>query len=382
MSRAPLFGAEVLEPRRFLSSSYLVTNLVSDGATPAQFIDKNLVNPWGISVGPFGIRVSDNGSASSTAYNGNGKSNGPTAQIPGGGGAADGAPTGIARNDTSGFVIHKGNKSGPATYIYVNEDGGIVGFNSSVSKNGILAEDSSDEGNVYKGDAIATSNGKTLLYAADFHGKRVEVYDNKFHDADLKGDFKDPALPSSYGPFNIAAHDNHLFIAFAQTQKGSLDEAHGAGLGFVDEFNTDGTFVKRIASHGTLNAPWGIAFASRNFGPQVKAGDMLVGNFGDGRINIFSSTGSFKGQLDGSNGKPISIGGLWGIAFGNGQAGARADRLYFTAGTNDEADGLLGSIKVVSNSATPAVALGQMPTIFGSSGSNKDSNGDLLPSGM
>jgi len=381
MSRAPFLGAEALEPRQLLASTYAVTNLVSDGAVPAQFVDKNLVNAWGIVVGPFGIRVADNGSSSTTAYNGNGKTNGPTAHIPGGGGEKDGAPTGLARNDTSGFVIHKGGKSGPATYIFVNEDGGIVGFNSSVSANGILAHDSSDEGNVYKGDAIATCHGKTFLYAADFHGARIEVYDSHFNDADLKGDFKDPKLPKNYAPFNIALYEGHLFVTYAQRPPGAEDENHGAGLGLIDEYNTDGTFVKRVATGGTLDAPWGMSWADHSFG-FVHEDDMLVGNFGDGKINVFSPSGKFRGQLKGSNGKAIVVGGLWGIAFGNGKAGARSDRLYFTAGTNDEADGLFGSIRV-SSSSSSAVASAKMPTLFGSDGStNKDANGDVLPSGL
>jgi uncharacterized protein (TIGR03118 family) len=345
MSFASIFGAEALESRQFLSSTYTADNLVSDGAVPARFIDKNLVNPWGLSVGPFGIRVSDNGSASSTAYNGNGKTNGPTAHIPAAAGAKDGAPTGVVRNDTSGFVIHKGSKSGPATYIYVNEDGAIVGYNKHVSANGIVAHDSSDEGNIYKGDALATSGGKTYLYATDFHGARVEVYDSHFNDADLKGNFKDPKLPKNYAPFNIALYEGHLFVTYAHRPAGAHDEDHGPGLGLIDEYNTNGTFVKRVTTGGHLNAPWGMTWAEHSFG-FVHKDDMLVGNFGDGKINVFSSSGQFRGQLQGPNGKALVINGLWGIEFGNGQAGAREDRLYFAAGTNDEADGLLGDIRL------------------------------------
>ena len=346
MSNTPSFGVESMERRQLLSSTYGVHNLVSDGAVHADRIDKNLVNPWGLVVGPFGVRVADNGSSSSTQYNGNGKTNGPLVHIPAAMGGKDGAPTGEVRNDTSGFVIHKGSKSGPATYIYVTEDGAIVGYNPKVSANGIVAHDSSDEGNVYKGDALAKVNGKTFLYAVDFHGKRIEVYDSHFNDADLKGSFKDPTLPSNYSPFNIAEYEGHLFVTFAKTQAGSNDEAHGAGFGFISEFNNDGTFVKRVASHGTLNAPWGMTWAEHNFG-FVHADDMLVGNFGDGKINVFSPSGHFRGQLKGSNGKALVVSGLWGIGFGNGDNGARENRLYFTAGINDEADGLFGDIRVV-----------------------------------
>jgi uncharacterized protein (TIGR03118 family) len=348
MAGIDISSFELLEARQFLSAShYKVTNLVSDGAVHAEYIDKNLVNAWGISVGPFGIRIADNGSSMSTAYNGNGLKNGPDAHIPGAAGAADGAPTGIVRNTTGGFVVHHGGKSAPATYIFVTEDGAIVGYNSKVFKNGIVAHDSSDEGNVYKGDALASVKGKTYLYAADFHGKRIEVYDSHFEDAELKGHFRDPNLPSSYSPFNIAEYEGHLYVTFAKTKAGSDDEQDGAHLGIISEFNNDGTFVKRLATGGPLNAPWGMVWAPRDFGSQVKEDDLLVGNFGDGRINIFGPNGHFKGQLQGTNNKPLSINGLWGLAFGNGKNGARSDRLYFAAGINDEADGLFGSIKVV-----------------------------------
>src|SRR5262249_53316457 len=154
-----------------------------------------------------------------------------------------------------------------------------------------IGEDSSDEAAVYKGVALANVGNSTFLYAADFHNGAINVYDAEFEDATLKGSFKDPNLPDGFAPFNIAELKGHLFVAFAHTEAGSDDEMAGPGLGVVDEFNNDGTFLRRIGAGGTLNAPWGMAIAPKKFGKF--GGDLLVGNFGDGRINVFSTDGNF-----------------------------------------------------------------------------------------
>jgi len=212
----------------------------------------------------------------------------------------------------------------------------------------VLVVDNSDKGASYKGVTLGKLNGKWNLYAANFSLNKIDVYDDHFHKKTLAGSFKDPNIPGNYGPFNVQEIKGKLYVTFAKHEEGSEDEeAHGAGLGFVDVFNTNGQFQKRLATRGVLNAPWGVAQAPTNFGQF--SGDILVGNFGDGKINAFSTSGHFEGNLkrkSGNTTKPIAIEGLWGIAFGNDQNGAHADRLYFAAGINDEADGLFGSIRV------------------------------------
>jgi uncharacterized protein (TIGR03118 family) len=332
---------EVLESRRLLSAAaFEVTNLVSDGAVPAEHTDPHLLNAWGIVVDGKTLRVANNGDSSSRGYNRNGKNVSPLVHIPGGNGQADGAPTGVALNRSDGFVISSNGKSAPARFIFVGEDGAITGYNPKVSANAIVGEDSSDEDAVYKGVALAKVGKDTFLYAADFHNASINVYNDEFEDADLPGKFNDPNLPDGYAPFNIAELQGHLFVAFAKTVPGSDDEMDGPGLGVVDEFKNDGTFLRRIGAGGTLNAPWGMAIAPKHFGRY--GGDLLVGNFGDGRINVFSLKGSFIGQLKDDGGEPIEIDDLWGIAFGHGRD---KRSLFFAAGTNDEADGLVGVIR-------------------------------------
>jgi len=340
------FVSEVLESRCLLSGSaaFTVTNLVSDGAVPANRVDKNLLNPWGIVFDGKTLRDANNGDSSSQRFDARGKPS-SLVHVPGGGGEADGAPTGIALNQSGGFIIKSGGKSAPARFIFVGEDGAITGFNSKVSNNAIIGEDSSDEGAVYKGVALANVGKDTFLYAADFHNTRINVYNDQFDDATLKGSFKDPNLPDGYAPFNVAELKGHLFVSFAKTKAGSDDEQDGAGLGVVDEFNNDGTFARRIGDGGTLNAPWGMAIAPKQFGKF--GGDLLVGNFGDGHINVFSTNGNFIGQLKDTSGDPIEVEGLWGIAFGKG---SNKRSLFFAAGTNDEKDGLIGVINAARKS--------------------------------
>lgn len=354
-----------LEPRRLFSAGYVVTNLVSDGAVKANFTDKNLVNPWGIVFTDFGMRVADNGMGVSTAYNGSGKANGSVVTIPHSAtGDSPSNPDGVVRNTTSSFVYHNGANSGPASYIFVNEDGDISAWNKDVSTNAKTVEDSSDEGALYKGVTIARAGGHNYLYAADFGNRRINVYNSSFEDANLPGGFHDPHLPAGYSPFNISEINGQLLVTYAKKEAGEDDETDGPGLGVVDVFNNDGEFVRRLATGGTLNAPWGMAIAPDSFG--TFGGDLLVGNFGDGTINAFNyATGKFLGQLKGTSGHTIHVNGLWGIGFGTGAGGVRTDRLYVAAGTNDEADGLIAEVKF-SPSTTSALASTSTASVFSS----------------
>jgi uncharacterized protein (TIGR03118 family) len=320
---------------------YVHHNLVSDVPGRADHVDPNLVNAWGLAALPTSPWwVADNETDLSTIYDADGNPKPLVVQVPGG-------PTGLVANTGSGFVISNGSTSGPALFIWDNEAGQILGWNPSVDPtHAVVAEDSSDEGNIYKGLAIASTSQGDFLYAADFHNARVEVYDEDFEDVDTPGGFADSKIPGGYAPFGIQAIGDRIFVTFAKQDADREDEVAGQGLGFVDEFDTAGRLIARVAQHGQLNAPWGLAMAPASFGRF--GGDLLVGNFGDGQINAFRPHGaSFtpEGQLRDRSNKPLAIDGLWALQFGLGSANnGSTDTLFFTAGPNDESHGLFGTI--------------------------------------
>jgi len=195
-------------------------------------------------------------------------------------------------------------------------------------------------GAVYKGLAIAAGDNGPLLFAANFRHGTVDTYDKNFN---LVNSFTDPSVPAGFAPFNVQVLDGKLFVTFAQQDDMKHDDVAGAGNGFVDEFNLNGTLVQRIASNGPLDSPWGLAIAPQSFGRF--AGDLLVGNFGDGTINAFNlKNDHFAGTLLGADGKPIVIGDLWALTTGNGGSGGDPNSIFFTAGVKDEAQGLFGSL--------------------------------------
>jgi uncharacterized protein (TIGR03118 family) len=337
---------------------YHQTNLVSDLPDIARFQDPNLVNAWGLAHSPTGPwQVSDNGTGLSTRYKANGMGVPPVVTIPPPSSTpgATAAPTGIVFNSTSDFVVTRGSASGPSQFIFSTEDGTISGWNPNLdSTHAILAVDRSTvrqgkfQGAVYKGLALGQSGSGNFLFAADFRFGTVEKFDAGFHlvtsftDSQLSADC--PLRDQCFAPFGIQNIGGKLFVTFALQNAAHHDDVAGAGSGFVDVFDTNGTLLRRFASHGTLNSPWGLALAPANFGKF--SNDVLVGNFGDGRINAFDpATGAFLGQLQNASGKPITINGLWGLAFGNGGLAGDTSTLFFASGLNDEADGLFGSIQ-------------------------------------
>jgi uncharacterized protein (TIGR03118 family) len=347
---------ESLEERYVLSTVYLQNNLVSDIAGVARFTDSNLVNPWGITASPNSpFWISDNGTGVSTLYDGNGNSipaNSPlvvTIPLPAGSVASNASPTGIVFNGTSDFTVSSGNQSGPAVFIFATEDGTISAWNPTVNgTNAILEVDKSIiptplNGAVYKGLALGSNAGGNFLFAANFRSGAIDVFDKNFAPATLAGSFTDPNLPAGFAPFDIANFGGQLFVTYAMQDAAKHDDVAGLGNGFVDVFDTNGNFIKRFASQGTLNSPWGMVMAPASFGQF--AGDLLVGNFGDGRINAFNPTsGAFIGQLQTDIGTPLTINGLWGLDFGNGIGSGSPNTLFFTAGIGDEGHGLFGSI--------------------------------------
>ena len=343
------------------TTAYRQINLVSDQPGKAPLTDPDLVNAWGLAASPgtdakpgSPLWVADNGSDKATLYTGATATSvtkaGLVVSVTGA------APTGQVFNAAqSGFVVSdKQGHSGSSMFIFDTENGTIDGWNPAVgatsSNPSTVTEVARDNGAnaVYKGLATAqASDGKTYLYATNFRSGRVEAYDSTFTPVQLPGGlFVDPRLPAGYGPFGIAEINGKLDVTFAKQDATLHDDVAGPGHGFVDVFTNDGTFVRRLASRGALDSPWGLALAPAGFGRF--SGDLLVGNFGNGHINVYSpSTGAHLGQLRQQNGRPIVIDGLWGLSFGNGNA-AQTDQLLFSAGPDSESHGLLGKI-VVAN---------------------------------
>jgi uncharacterized protein (TIGR03118 family) len=320
---------------------FTVHNLVSD--TPgASATDTTLVNGWGLSAGPTTPWwVSDNGTNASTLYSGVTGAKVPlTVAVPGG-------PTGTVFNGSAtDFVLSQNGKTGAARFLFATESGTILGWSPSVNgTTAIPGVDSSASGAIYKG--LATANDR--LYATDFHNGRVATFDAAFKPV-TTATFSDPKLPKGYAPFGIQALAGSIFVTYAKQDGAKKDEVAGNGLGYVDQFTPDGQLVARVASGGRKNAPpnapWGLALAPASFG--VFSGDILVGNFGNGRVSAYQDRGGgkwvFKGQLRHGDQTIVTIDGLWAIAFGNGSAAGPTTTLYFAAGPGDEAHGLFGSI--------------------------------------
>jgi len=341
------------------TNSYQVQNLVSDGAVSANHTDGHLKNPWGIAFNPFGyVWVANNHDGTSTLYDGDGALSPPPSDggplvvtIPPASGSGTGSPTGIVYNGSDDFQVGTAKK--PARFIFVSEDGMISGWSPEVDLHN--AQPAATANANYKGVAIAgnaSSSKHFRLYAADFVGKKIDVYDEAFHPVTLAaGAFKDSKIPAEFGPFNITNIEGKLFVAYAQVDAEG-DEVAGKGLGYVDVYDADGNLLQRFAGKGKLNAPWGMVLAPKGFGRF--SGDVLVGNFGDGTINAFNlDDGHFDGQLKGTDGKPLVIPGLWGLAFGNGILHQPTDTLFFAAGINDEDDGLYGRIDLAPQAKGP-----------------------------
>jgi len=332
--------------------AYKQTNLVSDGAVQAGETDTNLKNPWGLGAFPGGpFWIADNGTGLSTLYDGAGNIVPLVVTIPppkGSPSNTTATPTGLVWNgNPQAFLVQP---QLPGLFIFATEDGTISAWNPTVDMhNAVLEVDNSNGGNgaVYKGLALATNSTGIFLYATNFRAGTVDVFDAKFQPAKLSGSFHDPNIPTGYAPFGIALIDGNLYVTYALQDSMKHDDVKGAGHGFVDIYDTDGNLITRFASKDTLNSPWGVARAPANFGPFSSR--ILVGNFGDGRINGFSSFGDFRGQLHDTSNKAISINGLWSISFGI-ELAASPSKLYFTAGTNDESDGLFGSLEAVAAS--------------------------------
>ncbi len=354
------------------ANTYLVHNLVSDLPGIADHVDKNLVNPWGngfSGTSPFWI--GNNGTGTSTLYDGTGTATALIVTVPAAGGATTPGPvTGVLVNSASpSFNVAAGK---PASFIFCTEDGTISGWNSSVDPtNAKIMVDNSKTGAVYKGCTIGGTTTAPMLYAANFNSGKIDVWDGTLAPVSTTGAFTNPTVPAGFAPFNIQNMGGKLYVSYAKQDSAKKDDVSGPGNGYVAVFDMAGTLVgSNLIAAGPLNSPWGMAIAPATFGDA--AGTLLVSNFGDGTIHSFNlTTGALVGTLNTTaaptivfpNGVPISIPGIWSINFGNGGRGGDAGTLYFTAGISGngqpvESHGLLGSIQAAPSFQTSAVTNG------------------------
>jgi uncharacterized protein (TIGR03118 family) len=354
-------------PSTGFTDTALTSNKTGVVAT-ATTIDANLSNPWGIAVAPgLPIWIADNNSNLSTLYSGTGavetqQITGSTdvgVAIPSSAAGVQSNPTGQVYNGGGGFLIPTPNGQETAMFMFDGEGGTIAAWAKDSGATAVTAYDdgvvNGTNHAVYKGLAIGTVSGATYLYATDLHNNKVDVFDTNFaKPAAMQGKFVDPNVPPGFVPFGIAAVNNQLYVTFAMQDQAMHDEVAGAGLGYVDVFDFNGNFLNRFATAGALNAPWGIAVAPTGFGSL--AGDVLIGNFGDGTVNIFTPNGTSLatsvGPLMVTNGGALSIPGLWSLAFGNGDPDKPVTTLFYTAGFADQTDGVFGSISPTSTSSS------------------------------
>jgi uncharacterized protein (TIGR03118 family) len=358
---------------RALRNAYVVASLVSNVAGRATVHDPVLQNAWGVAFSPAGspFWVNDNGTGCSTLYRGDGtKVTTLQVSIPLPGNVvpvaschavdpnnppnpAPAAPTGIVWNPSAAFLVPGTKPPVPAVFIFATEDGTVSAWAGGLNPadNAVIAVDNSSSpaagnGAVYKGLVFGLSAKGGFLYATNFRAGTIDVFgptgsDGLFTPATTDGGFADPNIPAGYAPFGIANIDGDLFVTYGQQNAAKHDDVAGPGHGFVDVFDTDGHLLRRFASRGPLDSPWAITRASFAFGRF--SGRILIGNFGNGRINAFDDNGRFIDELDDAHGKPLVIDGLWTLTLGGGR-GSSSDTLYFTAGPNGESDGLFGNI--------------------------------------
>jgi uncharacterized protein (TIGR03118 family) len=361
--------------------SYLQTNILSDVQGTARVTDPKLINPWGIVAGPgTPFWIADNNAGVSTLYTGTGASfAGAPASVsipaPAGSAAgAAGAPTGVVFNGSPNFLVHQGTDGGPSLFVFATEDGTIAGWSPMANPaRAIIAADNSAEGAVYKGLAIATDGSQAHLFATNFRENMIDVFDSNFQRVSNPSWFSDPIVPAGFAPFNVANLRGKLYVTYARQNGAKHDDVAGAGNGYVDVYDLNGKLLTRLISRGPLDSPWGLALAPSSFG---KFGnDLLVGNFGDGKINAFDPvSGKFLGSLNDQHGKALKIEGLWGLAFGSGQNTGDSNTLFFAAGIGGEKHGLVGSLQPMggstSSATTGAVTSGSAPAATDSAGSS------------
>jgi uncharacterized protein (TIGR03118 family) len=339
-----------------LGQHYTRTDLTADIAATsptAPNLDPNLVNAWGLSRSsgsPFW--VADNGTGLSTLYNGAGVRQALVVKIPTLDGTGTSAPTGTIFNYSTGFLV--GGTGTAAIFLFCTEDGTIAAWNPNVDRNNAVLKVKRGGKAVYKGCALAQTSDGIFLYATNFMTGRVDIFDSTFAFVRSRNfDFNDDDdghnnNGQGFAPFGIQNVGGNLVVTFAKKTPGSKDEQHGPGLGAVGIFDGNGRLLSRLQRGDFLNAPWGITMAPGDFGQFNHR--LLIGNFGDGTVNAFNAvSGKFQGKLLAAGGTPLTVDGLWALSFGgNGAANGSATELYFTAGPNEERDGLFGKITAIA----------------------------------
>lgn len=326
---------------------YQQTNLISDVAGAAAATDANLVNPWGLSRSATSPWWSaNNGTGTSSLYNGLGVKQALVVTIPPAAGlTGPSTPTGTVFNGSSDFQVGLPGTNQPARFLFVTEEGTLAGWNPGANPTvAITKVDWSSQGAVYKGLALGQIGTANYLYAANFHSGKIDVFDATFTPVNLgAAAFWDPHVPKGYAPFNVQAIGDKIFVTYAKQDKEKIDEVVGPGRGFVTAFTTNGVLSMRLKWGPWFNAPWGVALAPADFGRFSNM--ILVGQFGSGKIVAFDAvTGKFRGIMRGENHRAVRIEGLWALSFGNGANAGPLNSLYFTAGTDDEAHGLFGTL--------------------------------------
>ncbi|MGA2230941.1 MAG: TIGR03118 family protein [Tepidisphaeraceae bacterium] len=358
--RLPLM--EPLQSRLLLSAAPMVTqtNLVTDGgpnSPAAANTDPSLINPWGLTIGTDNdLWVSNNNSGTTTLYNAGGGSAGlPAISIPlPPGQTGPAGPTGVISNTAgTGFDVTENGHTAPSNFVFVTEQGIVAGWSDSVDlSKAITAVDDSASGAVFKGATTAPGlTGGRDLFIADFGRDKIVVLNSSFKNVPHGGLFVDPSIPKGFAPFNIQRLDGDIYVTYAEQDAEKANDVPGKGNGFVDVYSDGGTLLRRLASGGVLNSPWGLAVAPPTFGSF--AGDILVGNFGNGRINAFSTTGISEGKVLNSSGTPLIISDLWSLTSGTPSVGG-ADTLYFTAGADNQNGGVLGTLTADQISSDPS----------------------------
>ncbi len=312
-----------------IAAGYKIAPLVSDQAGVAPVQDADLVNPWGLAqVGDTQpVWTSDNGTSKSTFYDrSTGVKQSPVVAVPT-------LPTGIVYTPSSfAFNVTEGANTGPCAFAFATISGVVSCWAPSVDNlNAITGYDGSAQHSVYTGLAIDGTN-KHLL-TADIANNQVQILDKTWN---VIGSFTDPELPKKYAPFNVQVLKGKVYVAFTRVRKNRFK--HKKGEGYVDVFDLSGNLQTRLIANGNLDHPWGLAIAPASFGQF--AGDLLVGNFGDGKINVYDpTTGSFLGTMQDANGKALKIDGLWALDSGPG-----ASSVQFSSGPDKETHGLIGTI--------------------------------------
>jgi uncharacterized protein (TIGR03118 family) len=348
------FAAPLLLPV-MACASYIQTNLVSDINGLSVFTDPNLKNPWGLSAGGTPFWVSDQGTGVSTLYNAVGLPQALVVTVPGSGATPPQGPTGQVFNSTaSSFVLPVGGKS---LFLFSTLGGTIDGWNGGSGSTAQVVFAASDHAN-YTGLALATSAGSDVLFAADFGNAKIDIFNSGFVKQSVPGAFVDPNLPAGYSPYNIQNINGKIYVEYALVDPVTHRATTIPNTGIVDVFDTSGGSLQRLITLTHLDSPWGIALAPAGFGQF--GGDILVGNFGDGRINAFEPiTGAFLGTVADGSGNQLVNSGLWGLSFHSATSGFDPNVLYFNAGINNEADGLFGNIQ-----ATPEPSTFVLMTMF------------------